>query len=175
MLLLNAVDFFPLVTEIHNTHVHDNLRINTFLNYTIKCFNASKGLNNIIMFWLYHQRPHSHSAQLNFLFFSSIQGEGALPLVQLPISFKICCFGKHSLYFLIFQQLSLKLIDNCKSGGAPSPCIEISLLALFSFGMVVLKNLGICLAQTWQHWNFRRKKLFGLILMMQAGFLSSVF
>ena len=57
----------------------------------------------------------------------SIQGEGALPLLQLSIGFKISGFGKHSLYFLPFQQLSLKLIDSCTSGSTPSPCIDISL------------------------------------------------
>ena len=55
-----------------------------------------------------------------------IQGEGALPLVQLSISFLIGCFEKHNFYFLLFKQPSLKLIDNCTSGSA-SPCIKISM------------------------------------------------
>ena len=57
-----------------------------------------------------------------------IQGEAALQLVQLSISFWISCFEKHNFHFLLFQQPSLKLIDNCTSGSAPSPCIEISLV-----------------------------------------------
>ena len=43
-----------------------------------------------------------------------MQEEGALPLVQLTISFLIGCFEKHNFYFLLFKQLSLKLIDNCR-------------------------------------------------------------
>ena len=46
-----------------------------------------------------------------------IQGEGALSLVQLAISFLISCFEKNNVWFLLFQQLSLKLIDNCTSSG----------------------------------------------------------
>ena len=57
----------------------------------------------------------------------SIQGEGALPLAQLLISFLLSCFKTHLLFFL-FQQLSLNLIDSCTSGSALSPCVEISLL-----------------------------------------------
>ena len=41
----------------------------------------------------------------------SLQGEGELPLVQLSISFLISCFDNNGLYFLFFQQLSLKLIQ----------------------------------------------------------------
>ena len=43
-------------------------------------------------------------------------GESALRFVQLSISFFKSCFEKHNFYFLLFQQLSLKLIDNCTSG-----------------------------------------------------------
>ena len=57
----------------------------------------------------------------------STQGEVALPFVQLSISFLISCLEKYDFYFLLFQQLSLKFIDNCTSGNAPSPFIEISL------------------------------------------------
>ena len=46
----------------------------------------------------------------------SIQGEGALPLVQWPISFFISCFEKHEFNLIFFQQPSLELIDNCTSG-----------------------------------------------------------
>ena len=42
-------------------------------------------------------------------------------------SFLISCFEKPNFYFLVFQQLSLKLIDNCTSGSAFSACIKISL------------------------------------------------
>ena len=56
-----------------------------------------------------------------------IQGEGALPLVQLSISFLIGCFEKHNFYFLLFKQPSLKLIDNCTRGSEPCPFIKISL------------------------------------------------
>ena len=46
-------------------------------------------------------------------------GEGALPIVQLLINFLMSCFEKHDFYFLFFQQLSLKLNDNCTSGNLP--------------------------------------------------------
>ena len=58
----------------------------------------------------------------------SIQGKSALPLVQLSISFSISCLEKYDFYFLLLQQLNLKLIENFTSGSAPSPCIKISLL-----------------------------------------------
>ena len=58
----------------------------------------------------------------------SFKGEGVLPLVQLPISFFIRCIEKHNFYFLLFQQLSLLLIDYCKSGDAHSHCIGIFLI-----------------------------------------------
>ena len=35
-------------------------------------------------------------------------------------------------YFLIFQQLSLKLIGNCASGSTPSPCIILKII-IFMF------------------------------------------
>ena len=46
-------------------------------------------------------------------------GEGALPIVQLLINFLMSCFEKHDFSFFFFQQLSLKLNDNCTSGNLP--------------------------------------------------------
>ena len=49
-------------------------------------------------------------------------GYGALlPLVQWLISFLISCFEKRHFSYLLFQQLSLELIDNYTSGSAPFP------------------------------------------------------
>ena len=72
----------------------------------------------------------------------SIQGEGALQLVQLSISFLICCFEKCDFYFLLFLQLSLKLIDNWANGSAHSPCIVISLVMNSSYIIIDNKLLA---------------------------------
>ena len=53
---------------------------------------------------------------------------GCKPYMAVSLIFFISCFEKHHFYFLLFQQSSLKFIDNCTSGSAPSPCIEISLV-----------------------------------------------
>ena len=50
-----------------------------------------------------------------------MQEEGAIPLVQLSISFVISCFEKLDFYFFPFLQLNLKLIDQCTSGSTPFP------------------------------------------------------
>ena len=88
-----------------------------------------------------------------------IQGEGAFLLVQLPISFLISFFEKQNFNFLLFQQLSLKLIDNCTSGNAPSPCMEISLQKHFW----IFFNLKIILLKTFC--NLRRVISFILWLL----------
>ena len=54
-----------------------------------------------------------------------MQGEGALPLMQLSINFKLSCWNRRTYKLCSSKQLILKLIDNCKSGSVP--CIEISL------------------------------------------------
>ena len=54
---------------------------------------------------------------------SSIQGEGALPLVQLSINFKLSCWKRRKQKLCFSKQLIKKLIANCTSDSAPSPCI----------------------------------------------------
>ena len=48
-----------------------------------------------------------------------IQGKVHGPPVQLPINFVISCYEKNDFYFLSFQQLTLKLIENFTCGSAP--------------------------------------------------------
>ena len=52
-----------------------------------------------------------------------VQGEVALLLKQLLIiSFVLSCLKKMT--FIFFQKPSLKWIDNCPSGSAPTPCLR---------------------------------------------------
>ena len=82
---------------------------------------------------LFYQSNIGQAASLWFKWFlvtscREISIQGTLPLLQLSISFKISCFEEHSLYVLLFQELSLKLIDNYTRGSATFPCIYIFLL-----------------------------------------------
>ena len=69
--------------------------------------------------------PRTHFERFSREIFT--QGEKCTTLVQLSISFLIGCLEKHNFYFLLFKQPISKLIDNCTSVSAISPCIKISL------------------------------------------------
>ena len=55
------------------------------------------------------------------------EGVGAILLVQLSIIFKLSGWNRRKYKLCFPKPLILKLVDNCKSSSAPSPCIEISL------------------------------------------------
>ena len=72
----------------------------------------------------------------------SLQGEGALLLVQLSISFLKCCFEDYNFYFLLFQQLSFELIDNCTSSSLH-----------WSFDCFLCVNIGIYVLTHLDNWG----------------------
>ena len=51
-------------------------------------------------------------------------GQGALPVVQMSINFKLICWKKEEVKLCLSKQLTKKLINNCASRNVPFPCLE---------------------------------------------------